>query len=64
MRHSLDGRGYGTESFLTSITEGEPVACTAEEGLRAAAVAIQARKAMVTGEEVAIDEKLLQVEAR
>ena len=55
---------YAIESFLASIADGVPVACTAEEGLRAAAVAIQARKAMTTGTEVGIDERLFQVEAR
>ena len=51
---------YALESFLKSITEDAPVACTAEEGLRAAAVSIQAVQALRTGEEIGIDESLFQ----
>lgn len=51
---------YALESFLKSITEQTPVACTAEEGLRAAAVSIQTVRALRTGEEVGIDESLFQ----
>ena len=55
---------YALETFLGSVAEGKPVVCTAEEGLRAAAVAIQARRALVTGEEQAIEPGMLQVEER
>ena len=51
---------YALESFLKSITEDAPVDCTAEEGLRAAAVSLQAVRALRTGEEVGIDESLFQ----
>jgi predicted dehydrogenase len=51
---------YALESFLKSITEQTPIACTAEEGLRAAAVSIQTVRALRTGEEVGIDESLFQ----
>jgi len=45
---------YALEDFLTSVTDGVPVACSAEEGLRATAVALRACEALRTGAEVAI----------
>jgi predicted dehydrogenase len=53
---------YGIEDFLKSATEGLEVACSADEGLRAAVVAIQARKAYTSGETVMIDPALLKVD--
>ena len=46
---------YGLEDFLRSIDEGAPVACTAEEGLRAAVVGILAHQATANGETIQID---------
>ena len=45
---------YGLESFLLSVTKGAEVACPAEEGLRALAVALRAREALASGGTVAI----------
>jgi len=53
---------YGIADFLKSATEGQPVACSAEEGLRATVVGILANQAVTSGAEVAIDEALLKVE--
>lgn len=53
---------YALEAFLGSVTEGEPVVCSAAEGLRALAVAVRAREALASGEEVAITKDDLQVE--
>jgi len=38
------------EAFLVSVTEGAPVPCGAEEGLRATAVALRANEALASGE--------------
>ncbi|MFT7676921.1 MAG: putative dehydrogenase [Planctomycetota bacterium] len=53
---------YGMETFLKSITEEANVVCGADEGLRAAAVAIQTHKALISGEEVLIGEDILKTE--
>lgn len=53
---------YGMETFLKSITEEARVVCGADEGLRAAAVAIQTNKALISGEEVLIGEDVLKAE--
>jgi predicted dehydrogenase len=53
---------YALSDFLKSALEGAPVACSAEEGLRAAAVGILARQAIESGGEVAIDESALKPE--
>lgn len=45
---------YPVVDFLKSATEGAPVVCSADEGLRAAAVGILAHRALVSGETVAI----------
>ena len=50
---------YALSDFLRSVTEGEPVACGAAEGLAATAVGILAHRATVTGEEIEISEELL-----
>ncbi len=55
---------YALEAFLKSATEGAAVACGADEGLRAAAVAIHARRAQQSGETVAIDPKSFAIDAR
>ena len=46
---------YALADFLKSATEEKPVVCTASEGLRAAAVAISAHRALTSGETVTID---------
>jgi len=56
-----DSLYYAVEDFLRSVDEDTQPVCTAEEGLRAAVVGILANKAVVTGDEVAIDPALLQV---
>ena len=53
---------YGVEAFLKSVTEGAQIACSAEEGLRAAAVAISAREAMKSGAEILVDESLFKAD--
>lgn len=53
---------YAISDFLASVLEGTPVVCTAEEGLRAAAVGILAQQAIASGDEVAIDEAVLKAE--
>jgi predicted dehydrogenase len=53
---------YALEAFLKSVTEGAEVACSADDGLRAAAVAIHARQAQKSGETVAIDPKSFEVQ--
>lgn len=52
---------YALEEFLKSAIESKPAACSAEEGARAAIVAIAANKAVVTGSEVAISEADLKI---
>lgn len=51
---------YSLGDFLKSVSEGAPVACGADEGLRAAAVGILAHQAIVTGQERSIDERALR----
>ena len=53
---------YALEDFLTSVTEGATVACSAEEGLRATAIALRANEALHSGDEVAIPEEDFKVE--
>jgi predicted dehydrogenase len=53
---------YAISDFLRSVLEGAPVVCSAEEGLRAAAVGILAKQALESGEVVAIDESALKAE--
>jgi len=53
---------YGVADFIRSVTEGAAVACSAEEGLRAAAVGIAANQAVVSGAEVAVTPDMLKAE--
>lgn len=53
---------YGLETFLKSVTEGAPVACSAEEGMRATVVAVQTDQALRSGEEIAITPEMLEAE--
>jgi predicted dehydrogenase len=53
---------YALADFVKSVVEQKPVACGADEGLRAAAVAIRAHEALVTGERVEIREADLKAE--
>ena len=46
---------YGLVDFVASATQGTPVVCSADEGLRASTVGIAAHRAVSTGEEVAIN---------
>jgi predicted dehydrogenase len=46
---------YALADFVRSVVEGNPIACSADEGLRAAAVAVLADRAIRTGETIAID---------
>ena len=48
------------ERFLQSVAEGKPVACTAEDGLRAGAVAIRAHEATLANGEVPIEADLFK----
>ena len=52
---------YGVERFLASVSEGKPVACTAEDGLRAAAIAIRAHEATLANGTVEIENDLFKV---
>ncbi len=53
---------YALESFLKSVADGAEVVTSAEDGLRAAAVAIRANQALRDGGEVAIEEDDFRVE--
>jgi predicted dehydrogenase len=53
---------YGLADFVASCTTQAPVACTAEEGHRATAVGLKAQEAVLTGVDLAIDPKDLQVD--
>ena len=53
---------YALENFLLAAGEEGEVCCSAEEGLRAAAVAIRAAEAIRTGEEVSIPEQDFRLE--
>jgi predicted dehydrogenase len=55
---------YALEAFLKSVAEGAEVVCGVDEGLRAAAVAIRAREALVQGGWVEIAAEDLTVEKR
>lgn len=52
---------YTLVDFLASVADGAPVACTAEEGLRATLIGIHANEAVVSGHEVEIDPESLKV---
>lgn len=52
---------YAIEDFLKSVTEGQRVACSAAEGLRAVAVVVRTREAQHSGREVAIAEDDLKI---
>lgn len=45
---------YALDDFLKAVTEGAEVSCSAEEGLRATAVAIKVQEALLAGEALAI----------
>lgn len=53
---------FALADFLKSISESEPVVCTAEEGLRGAVISIAAHEAISTGKQVAINHDLFKVE--
>ncbi len=53
---------YALENFLLAVTEEGNLCCSAEEGLRATAVAIRAAEAVRTGREVAIPEQDFSLE--
>ena len=53
---------YALEDFVASALDGEPVACTAEEGLRALAVGLAAVRALREGGEVEVTESDLTVD--
>jgi predicted dehydrogenase len=53
---------YALERFLLSVSEGAPVACSAEEGLRATAVALRAHEALRKGAQVSIPVSDFRVE--
>ena len=53
---------YALADFVKSVVEQKPVVCGADEGLRAAAVAIRAHEALVSGERVEIREADLKAE--
>lgn len=46
---------YGVESFLKAVSEGAPVACTADEAARSTIVGIRAHEAITAGRTVEID---------
>lgn len=52
---------YALQDFATSVADGVPVACSAEEGLRATAIAVRAVEALRSGDEVAITEQDLKL---
>jgi predicted dehydrogenase len=52
---------YALADFVKSASEGSAVACSAEEGFRAAVVGIQAQRAVLSGETVAIAPEMLEV---
>jgi predicted dehydrogenase len=52
---------YALADFVRSIAEKKPVACPAEDGFRAAAVAILANQAVMEGKEIVIDPALLTI---
>ncbi|MFT4540232.1 MAG: putative dehydrogenase [Planctomycetota bacterium] len=52
---------YALESFMKSAIEGEPVACSAEEGMRATVVGITANEAIKSRSTVKIDPDTMKV---
>ncbi len=53
---------YSLEAFVKSVAEDAPVACSADEGMRAAIVGICAHEAVKNNTEVAIGEDLFKIE--
>lgn len=51
---------YAVQNFLKSVLEGQKVACTADDGLRAAAIALRCAEAVAEGQEKIIEEDLLK----
>jgi predicted dehydrogenase len=51
---------YALSDFLRSVLEDQPVVCSAEEGLRATAVGVLAHRAVMSGEDVTIDDDALR----
>ncbi|MHC5064771.1 MAG: Gfo/Idh/MocA family protein [Planctomycetota bacterium] len=49
---------YALGDFLKSVTEKEPVVCTADDGMRAVVIGILANQAIVSGEGKVIDPEL------
>ncbi|MCC6670766.1 MAG: Gfo/Idh/MocA family oxidoreductase [Planctomycetes bacterium] len=52
---------YALVEFVNAIRAGTPVACSAEEGLRATVLGVAAQRAVLSGSEVAIDPKELEL---
>lgn len=52
---------YALSDFVGCVADGSPVACSAEEGVRAAVVGEAAQRAVVSGDEVAIDPAAFEV---
>ena len=52
---------YGIQRFLKTVAEGKPVACTAEDGLRAGAIAICAHKATLENKTIEIGADLFKI---
>ena len=52
---------YGLADFVKSCTEGTEIACSADEGHRATVVGVLANRAVISGEEIAIDPELFEV---
>ena len=46
---------YGVESFLKSVTENAPVACSADKGVRSTIVGIRVHEAITSGQSITID---------
>ena len=53
---SSDLLWYALDDFFKAVTEGDAVPCSAEEGLRATAVAIKVQESLLAGEPLAITE--------
>jgi len=53
---------YALESFAASVAEGKPPVVSAEMGLRAAVIGIQAQQAVVTGKEMALPDSLYKAD--
>ncbi len=51
---------YALSDFVASVVDGEDVACTAGEGMRAAVVGIKAAEAIRTGKTIDIDPSLFE----